>query len=321
MTNISDNSSADVKASVRFITVDAERAGQRIDNFLMNLLKGAPKSLIYRIVRKGEVRVNKGRVKVSYHLQAGDVVRVPPVRLAEREVERPGRSLIERLDKSIIYEDDGIIVLNKPSGVAVHGGSGVNYGVIEAMRALRPKQTSLELVHRLDRDTSGCLILAKKRSALRRLHELLRNGEVDKRYLALLQGAWCGGVRMVDAPLRKNTLRSGERVVRVSADGKQARSRFIPRTPLCGATLMEIELFTGRTHQIRVHASHSGHPIAGDDKYGDSDFNKEMKKVGLSRLFLHAYRLRFPWSEEGDLLEISAPLDEKLESVLVRLAK
>ncbi len=307
--------------SVQFLTIDEERAGQRVDNFLLGILKGVPKSLVYRILRKGEVRVNKGRVKPTHRLEAGDVVRVPPVRVAEKTVELPGRGLVERLEQSIIYEDDGLLVINKPSGVAVHGGSGINYGVIEAMRTLRPRQKSLELVHRLDRDTSGCLILAKKRSALRRLHEMLREGSVDKRYLALCKGRWEGGARLIDQPLKKNTLRSGERIVQVSPEGKVARSRFIPQERYRDATLMEVELFTGRTHQIRVHAAHSHHPIVGDEKYGDKSFSREMKAFGISRLFLHAHKLRFSWPVAGQMLEVSAPLDPRLAQALAKLPK
>ncbi len=303
-------------AAVRLVTIEAETAGQRIDNFLVTFLKGVPSSLVYRIIRKGEVRVNKGRVKPTYRLRAGDVVRVPPVRVAQRDEGAPSRSLVERLEQRVLYEDDGLLVIDKPSGVAVHGGSGIRHGVIEAMRALRPRARSLELVHRLDRDTSGCLILAKKRSALRTLHELMREGRIDKRYLALCRGQWKGEARIIDAPLKKNILRSGERVVRVDRAGKSARSRFIPRRRFSRATLMEVELFTGRTHQIRVHAAHCGHPIAGDEKYGDETFDREMKAFGIHRLFLHAWRLRLPW--EGGL-EVEAPLEKRLAEALERL--
>ncbi len=319
MTDNTDKFARHSVPSAQFLTIDGERAGQRVDNFLLAFLKGVPKSMIYRIIRKGEVRVNKGRVKPIYRLKEGDVVRVPPVRVSDKTMEAPGRGLLNYLEKSILYEDEGLLVINKPSGVAVHGGSGISYGVIEAMRALRPKQKSIDLVHRLDRDTSGCLILTKKRSALRRLHEMLREGRVDKRYLALCKGRWEGGARMVDASLKKNTLRSGERVVEVDPMGKEALSRFIPQQLFKSATLMEIKLFTGRTHQIRVHAAHIHHPIAGDEKYGDRSFDRDMKALGVSRLFLHAQKLRFSWPDEGQTLEVSAPLDPMLARVLERL--
>ncbi len=314
MTDFPKNAHQDVQR----VEIDAERAEQRIDNFLLSILKGVPRSMVYRLLRTGQVRVNKGRVKPPYRLQAGDVIRIPPVRLMEKQaVVEPGRGVLERIERSVIFEDDALIVLNKPSGVAVHGGSGIRYGVIEAMRKLKPECRNLELVHRLDRETSGCLLIAKKRSALRRLHEALRLGEVKKFYLALCMGKWRGEGRVIDAPLRKNTLSSGERLVRVSADGKEAASRFTPQQRFNVATLMEVELFSGRTHQIRVHASHSGHPLAGDDKYGDKAFNRLMRNYGLNRLFLHAHRLEFPWDDGR--LKVAAPLDESLEMVLKNL--
>lgn len=314
MTDFSEND----KSEARFVEIDAERAGQRIDNFLLAQLRGVPKSMIYKILRTGQVRVNKGRIKPLYRLQAGDVVRIPPLRLAaETETASPGQAVLRQIEQSILFEDDALIVLNKPSGIAVHGGSGLSYGVIEAMRTLRPELQGLELVHRLDRETSGCLLLAKKRSALRLLHELMRGGEVGKHYLALCQGKWKGGARDVDAPLLKNTLSSGERMVRVTPTGKEALSRFIPQQRFKAATLMEVELMTGRTHQIRVHAAHCGHPLAGDEKYGDKQFNQQMKELGLRRLFLHAQRIYFPW--EGGRMEFQAPLGDDLEAVLKRL--
>ena len=303
---------------VQLVEIDAERADQRIDNFLLTHLKGVPKSMIYRLLRTGQVRVNKGRVKPPYRLQKGDLIRIPPVRTAEKDQHpQPGQTVLARIEKSIIFEDSGLIVLNKPSGIAVHGGSGISYGVIEAMRKLKPESASLELVHRLDRETSGCLLISKKRSALRKLHQELRQGEVKKIYLALCKGKWRGGSRMIDAPLQKNVVSSGERIVRVSSDGKEAASRFTPRQRFKLATLMEVELLTGRTHQIRVHAAFSGHPLAGDEKYGDKEFNRLMRDYGLKRLFLHAYRLKFPW--DGNVLEVMSPLDETLESVLSKL--
>jgi 23S rRNA pseudouridine955/2504/2580 synthase len=308
-----------------FVEIDEDRAGQRIDNFLLASLKGVPKSRVYRIVRKGEVRVNKGRVKVSYRLQEGDMVRIPPIRQAEIEAPvAPGAHVLARIEASILAEEKGFLVLNKPSGIAVHGGSGLNYGVIEALRVLRPDAPYLELVHRLDRETSGCLLIAKRRSVLREMHRLLReksqgqsqDGGMDKRYLALLKGRWEGGERRVDAPLLKNTLRSGERVVTVSPEGKESLSLFRPVAYNEEATLVEVRLMTGRTHQIRVHAASIGHPIAGDEKYGDEQFNREMKAKGLRRLFLHAHFLSFSLEGHDQPYQFFAPLDEKLEAVL-----
>jgi len=310
--------SVNARPQVQIVEIDEEGAGQRIDNFLLTLLKGVPKSMVYRLLRTGQVRVNKGRIKPLYRLRSGDVIRIPPVRMAEKsEVAEPGQAVLQQIERNIIFEDSGLIVLNKPSGIAVHGGSGISFGVIEAIRKLKPECKSLELVHRLDRETSGCLLIAKKRSALRHLHEAMRQGEIKKVYLALCKGRWRGGSQLIDAPLRKNALSSGERIVRVSADGKEASSRFTPRQRFKLATLMEVELFTGRTHQIRVHAQHSGHPLAGDDKYGDKEYNRLMREYGLKRLFLHAHRLTFPWDNAA--FEISAPLDNVLESVLNKL--
>jgi 23S rRNA pseudouridine955/2504/2580 synthase len=306
--------------SVEFVQISADQAGQRIDNFLMTYLKGVPKSLVYRIVRKGEVRVNKGRIKPIYRLQEGDTVRIPPVHRSEKE--RPanasGKSLTA-LSDSILYEDKRILILNKPSGMAVHGGSGVSYGVIEALRQLRPDDHYLELVHRLDRETSGCLVIAKKRSALRQLHGLLREGDMRKRYIALVKGHWQGGEKRVAAPLHKFTLQSGERMVKVSEQGKPALSVFRPIATSKLASLVEVELHTGRTHQIRVHAASIGYPIAGDGKYGDREFNNKMKKQGLNRLFLHARSLEFTLTEPHSEIAVNAPFDDELEQVLRKL--
>ncbi len=308
---------------VQYVQIDEDRAGQRIDNFLLSFLKGVPKSRIYRILRKGEVRVNKGRIKASYRLQAGDDVRIPPVRLGEpSKMKAPGQRVLSLIENSILVEEKGFLVLNKPSGLAVHGGSGLNYGVIEALRALRPDAPYLELVHRLDRDTSGALIIAKKRSVLRELHALLRgeHGEkMEKKYLALVKGRWEGGKRRVDAPLLKNTLKSGERVVRVSEEGKSALSLFKPVTIYSNASLVEVGLLTGRTHQIRVHADSIGCPIAGDEKYGDEAFNRSMKDFGLNRLFLHAESVAFYLSASDKQYFIEAPLSAELKKVLKKL--
>jgi 23S rRNA pseudouridine955/2504/2580 synthase len=305
---------------VQLLEVAPEFAGQRIDNFLRTQLKGVPKTLIYRILRKGEVRVNKGRIKPEYKLQAGDVVRVPPLRLAERDEPAPlALGLLERLEKAIVYEDKALIVLNKPAGIAVHGGSGLNYGVIEAFRQLRPDAKDIELVHRLDRDTSGLLMIAKKRSMLRHLHEALRGDGVDKRYMALVRGNWPAAKKKISAPLLKNNLRSGERMVEVNPEGKEALTVFrVLRRFGEFATLVEASPITGRTHQIRVHAKHAGHSIAGDSKYGDEDFTREIRDLGGKRLFLHAYALTVPLPEGGEL-KLEAEVDDVWERTLERL--
>lgn len=295
--------------------VDAEQAGQRIDNWLLARLKGVPKSHVYRILRRGEVRVNKGRIRPEYRLAAGDVVRVPPVRMGTEAPAAPGvpARLQADLAARVLYEDGDLLVLDKPAGLAVHGGSGVSLGAIEALRALRPQARFLELVHRLDRETSGCLLVAKRRAALRRLHEQLRAGAVEKRYLALAGGAWQGGERMVDLPLQKNVLRSGERMVRVDGAGREALSAFRPRAVTPDLSLLEVAPVTGRTHQIRVHAAAIGHPLAGDAKYGDEALNHRLRALGLRRLFLHAAALVLP-GDGG--LAVTATLPPELLSVL-----
>ncbi|WP_349573014.1 23S rRNA pseudouridine(955/2504/2580) synthase RluC [Azotobacter salinestris] len=308
-------------SGVQLLEIGPETAGQRIDNFLLARLKGAPRTLIYRILRKGEVRVNKGRIKPEYKLQAGDLVRVPPLRLAERDEPVPlAQGLLERLEAAILHEDKALMVLNKPAGIAVHGGSGLSHGVIEALRQLRPEARDLELVHRLDRDTSGLLMIAKKRSMLRHLHEALRGDGVDKRYLALVCGSWPSARKQVSAPLQKNTLRSGERMVEVDEEGREALTLFrVLRRFGDFATLVEARPITGRTHQIRVHARHAGHPIAGDAKYGDEGFTREIRALGGKRLFLHAYSLAVPLPEGGEL-RLEAPVDEMWAQTLERLS-
>ena len=307
---------------VQLLTIEAEHEGQRIDNFLKTQLKGVPKSLIYRILRKGEVRVNKKRIKPEYKLCTGDEVRVPPVRVAEKN-ELPSANLgsIQRLESQILFEDDAMIVLNKPSGMAVHGGSGLSFGVIEGLRALRPEARFLELVHRLDRDTSGVLLVAKKRSALRSLHEQLRVKTMRKQYLALVRGQWQPHVKVVNAPLRKNDLQSGERVVRVSSDGKPSETRFRIARQFAEATLVECSPITGRTHQIRVHTQHAGHPIACDYKYGEAAFDDKMRSQGLKRLFLHAWKLSFIHPADGREMQVEAPLAPELDDFLNKLAR
>lgn len=304
---------------VQFRTVSEDEAGQRLDNYLLRVLKSAPKSLVYRIIRKGEVRINKGRCKPDRKLLAGDVVRVPPVRLGDKAPPpTPSQQLAEHLDQAILYEDPGMIIVNKPSGLAVHGGSGINLGLVEALRQLR-NDHYLELVHRLDRDTSGCIVLAKKRSLLRQMHALLRDKTgVNKQYLALVKGKWPEHQTEVNVPLLKNELKSGERVVRVDAEGKPSLTRFSVEQTFEQCTLVRASPVTGRTHQIRVHALHAKHPLVGDEKYGDDDFNKEMKAKGIKRLFLHAASLEFTL-ENGKHIHIEAPLPDELSSALKNL--
>ncbi len=309
------------KTKVQFIEVDSEYQDQRIDNFLRTQLKGVPKSLIYRVVRKGELRVNKKRVKPEYRLQAGDLIRVPPLRLSEQSDSVPNARLdsIQALEKHILYEDRYILVMNKPSGMAVHGGSGLKFGVIEGLRALRPQSKFLELVHRLDRDTSGVLLVAKKRSVLKNLHEQLRTKSMRKNYLALVRGQWQKHVKAVNAPLRKNTLSSGERIVRVDSEGKPSETRFTIVHKFAKATLVQASPITGRTHQIRVHTLHAGHPIACDDKYGDNDFDQYIRSHGGNRLFLHASDLTFFHPGEGNKMTVRAPLDKHLNKLIENL--
>jgi len=304
-------------SGVQFIEVFEENCDQRLDNFLIAKLKGVPKSRIYRIVRKGEVRVNKGRVDVKYRLKEGDVVRIPPIRVAETENDAfVPQSLRQSLEHDILYEDDVLLVLNKPSGFAVHGGSGLDSAVIEGLRQLRPAAPFLELVHRLDRDTSGCLLIAKKRSALRKLHELFRGDDIQKTYLAVLAGRWARKKLVVTAPLQKNVNKGGERMVEVSRSGKEAETFFRRIKLLPNATLVEASPKTGRTHQIRVHATWLGHPIIGDERYGDFEVNKAFKKMGFKRVFLHAYRLEFVHPVTGQRLQITAPVPKLMDALI-----
>lgn len=306
-----------IGAAVQWIEVDAENAGQRIDNFLFSRLKGVPKSHVYRILRTGEVRRNGGRIRAQDRLDAGDTIRVPPIRLAERQSgEAPAVSVRFRVESRILYEDDELLVLNKPAGMAVHGGSGVSFGVIEALRKIRPEARALELVHRLDRDTSGCLLIAKKRAALRMLHEQFRGDEVKKIYLALLAGVWTKARWIVEAPLRKNVLQSGERLVKVSREGKPAVTEFKRLKCYAAATLVEAQPITGRTHQIRVHAQHMGHPVAGDERYGDEKADQALRGLGLRRLFLHSLETTFRHPRSGELMRFEASLDPELSDFL-----
>ena len=311
-----------ISHSVKFVEIDAQNAGQRIDNFLLNQLKGVPKGHIYKIIRKGEVRVNKGRIKQTYKLQFGDSVRIPPVKLTEKKaLPAPGRSLLKLIEDSIIFEDASLLAINKPSGVAVHGGSGVSYGIIEAIRALKPEQKFLELIHRLDKDTSGCLLIAKKRSALVSVQDLLRNRQTDKRYLALICGRPGFRREKVTAPLLREALKSGERFVRVDQKGKESTSFFSVIEHFSDTALVEVKIITGRTHQIRVHAKFLGHNVAGDSKYGNYACNQRLKDRGLKRLFLHSAQMTFKHPDSGKNMTIKAPLSDELEQFLSVLRK
>jgi 23S rRNA pseudouridine955/2504/2580 synthase len=321
----SDDSSRP-SGQVRLVRVPDDRAGQRLDNFLLGQLKGAPKSLIYKIVRSGQVRVNGGRAKAETRLEGGDEVRIPPVRLAEPgEKTPPPKGLLAAMEASIVFEDARLLAISKPSGVASHGGSGISFGAIETLRALRPRE-SLELVHRLDRDTSGLLIVAKKRSALTELQALMRESDADdgrgiaKRYLALLVGRMPDGVMTVDAPLHIGLRQGGERHVQVHPQGKPSLSHFRVLERRGGHSYCEVRIETGRTHQIRVHAQHIGHPVAGDDKYGDPEVNKRLREqLGLKRLFLHAASLEFALDGGRAEYMLEAPLAPELVDVLDRL--
>jgi 23S rRNA pseudouridine955/2504/2580 synthase len=313
---------------VRHLTVDEESAGQRLDNFLIRELKGVPKTHIYRIIRSGEVRRNKGRVGADDRVQTGDVLRIPPIRLSERAEEKqlnpaPARQF------PVVFEDEAFLAIDKPAGVAVHGGSGVSFGVIEQMRQARPDARLLELVHRLDRETSGLLLIAKKKSALKVLQDQFRERETGKTYLALVKGAWPARLKVLDQPLHKYLLADGERRVKVTTkedpDGMHSVTLVkvtarIPAPPTLssllpeGLSLLEVTIKTGRTHQIRVHLSHAGHPIAGDDKYGDFELNRQLARAGLKRMFLHAWRLRLNHPVTNMPIEFKAELPEELRS-------
>ena len=294
--------------------VDADAAGQRIDNYLKRELPGVPKGRIYRLLRRGEVRVNGGRIRAEYKLETGDEVRIPPVRM-KQEAPAPGADRAARLLDSVIYEDKRLLVINKPGGLAVHGGSGISHGAVELLRAARPDLKDLGLVHRLDRETSGCLVLAKRRSALRELHEQFREGRVEKNYLALVAGDWQFGEQRIDAPLKVRNRKNGERHVVVSPDGKPAATGVKLSRTYGVASLLQCAPETGRTHQIRVHLQFTGHPILGDERYGDEAANRAAKQAGLKRLFLHAQSIAFP-DDSGNELHFTAPLADDLERFL-----
>lgn len=306
------------KDSVTWIDVPGEMAGQRVDNFLLRLLKGVPKSHVYRILRSGEVRVNSRRAAPTQKLEAGDRLRIPPIRTSADSASPP--RAVPRMNLPVLFEDNVVLAIDKPAGVAVHGGSGVSAGVIEALRAARPDELFLELVHRLDRETSGVLLLARRRAALVDLHAQIREGTTDKRYLALVHGALPGGTRKIDLPLSRHLLEGGDRRVTVDPDGLPARTIVKPVARYGAYTLVEAQLLTGRTHQIRVHLAHTGTPICGDDKYGDFVLNKTLAREGLKRMFLHAARLTVRHPVTGDALRLEAPLPTELQAFLDRLA-
>ena len=318
-----DRSQNAAAVSVRLVEVDADSAGQRLDNFLLRHLKGVPKTHVYRIIRSGEVRINKGRVSAETRVQTGDVVRIPPVRISEKVAEKAERPAPAK-DFPALLEDEYMVALSKPAGVAVHGGSGVSFGVIEQMRQARPEAKFLELVHRLDRETSGILLVAKKRSSLINLQDQFRERETGKTYLALVQGTWPANKKVIDAPLHKYLQADGERRVRVTTEDDPDGMRSItlvkvrklieprPMQGLPAMSLLEVTIKTGRTHQIRVHLSSQGHPIVGDDKYGDFDLNRRVQKQGLKRMFLHAWRLQFNHPASGERVELRAELPPEL---------
>lgn len=296
-------------------------AGQRLDNYLLRILKNVPKSHVYRVIRKGEVRINGKRAKPETRLAVGDQVRIPPIHIEQVPARvAPSHSLQQFITGAILHEDKDLLIVNKPPGVAVHGGSGLAFGVIEALRAARSELTELELVHRLDRDTSGVLLIAKRRAALRELHAAFREREMTKRYLALVVGRWELGKKRIDLPLLTNQKQGGERMVRVHPEGMSALSTFVPQQQFGKlATLMAIEIGTGRTHQIRVHAAYAGHPVAGDEKYGNKAGNDQLREYGLKRMFLHAHTLEFARPGTGEPFSITAPLSDELNTVLATL--
>lgn len=302
--------------SVKFIEVSENAEGQRLDNFLMTQLKGVPKSHIYKIIRRGEVRINKGRTKNVYRLQLGDIVRVPPVKLNVTHVSKPPSGMMATIESRIIFEDDDLLVLNKPSGIAVHGGTANSHGVIEVLRALRDTEKFVELIHRIDKATSGCLLIAKNRKMLNAVQSLLRSRQVKKTYTALLLGVIHQKTLDVNAPLQKRTLASGEHRVRVHPEGKSSQTHFTRIQSFRRATLVSASPKTGRTHQIRVHAKHLGHPIAGDERYSTSSQYKQVGEQGLKRLFLHASEISFTHPVSNKKYHFQAPLDRELETFL-----
>jgi 23S rRNA pseudouridine955/2504/2580 synthase len=306
-------------SKVQIVEIGSERVGQRVDNYLIRHAKGVPRSRVYKAIRKGEVRVNKKRVKAEYKLKHGDMLRIPPFRLIETsEISIPAKTT-EWLLTRIIYESADLMILNKPYGMPVHGGTNCAYGVINVLRQAKSEYQSLELVHRLDKDTSGCLLIAKSRSMLTYLHNAIRKNEIDKEYICLVKGHCDFSFKKVDLPLQKNVLSSGERLVRVDSAGKDAMTEFTVTQQFSLVTLLKARLITGRTHQIRVHLQYLGHPIAADSKYGDKQFNKHIQTVGLKRMFLHASQLKFRLPEQKKAITVTAPLDDELQKCLQNL--
>jgi len=322
MSNLSKISNTISEKSVSMLTVEEESAGQRIDNFLTKTIKGVPKSHLYRILRSGEVRVNSKRVDATYRLQTGDLLRIPPIRASVPESTNfSSQPVANRFDNAIIYEDEAMLVIDKPAGFAVHGGSGISRGVIEQLRLERPHAKFLELVHRLDRETSGVLMLAKKRAALLGLHEAMRANHMDKRYLMLVHGNWTEKKKHVVLNLQKHVAANGERRVTVEEDGQDSETIFHLRKNIGEFTLLEAQLITGRTHQLRVQLAHLGFPIAGDDKYGDFALNKALHKQGLKRMFLHSAQTGIRHPISGEKLKLNAPLPKDLEKFIMSLEK
>lgn len=314
------NSPSNTRSSVQLIEINEDQDGQRLDNFLMRVLGSVPKSMIYRIIRKGEVRVNKGRIKPRHRLKTGDFVRVPPVRLEmESSSKNLPDALLAEIRQSVLFENDDCLIIDKPSGLAVHGGSGLRFGLLDVIRAIRPENNYMELVHRLDRETSGCLMLAKNRQTLIFMHEQFKQKQITKKYLAGVEGNWQAGKKTVSAPLIKNAMQGGERMVEVNPQGKEAISHFRLIQHYNRLSLVEVDLQTGRTHQIRVHAAHEGHPVAGDRKYGDKIYNGWAREQGLKRLFLHAYWLEFYLPGQSERTQINSPLPSDLQMVLNKL--
>lgn len=314
--NMKNMPSQEIYYDIQQLEIGPRNVDQRLDNYLLSKLKGIPKSRIYKLLRSGQVRVNKGRKKADYRLKQGDMVRIPPVRMAEVDNSKAPQHLIDRVSQSVIFEDPQLLVLNKPAGIAVHSGSNLKFGVIEMLRQARPEAEMLELVHRLDRETSGCLVIAKSRDALNQLHQHFRDesARMQKIYRTVVMGRWQGAEKSIEFPLLKNTMRGGERMVEVNPQGKQARSLFIPLEYHDDLSLMEVKLYTGRTHQIRVHAQATQHPVAGDKKYGDSAFNTRLRDKGFKRMYLHAYQLSFTLGSQN--YTITAPLDNDWQTLL-----
>lgn len=305
--------------SVQVIEIKADQHGQRVDNFLSRVMQGLPKSRIYRLIRKGEIRVNKGRIKPSHRLQQGDLVRIPPYRLEEQSEPSLPAGLIEEINQAILYEDENCLVVNKPAGLAVHGGSGLKFGLLDILKAIRPNADYLELAHRLDRETSGCLLVAKNRQTLIYFHEQFKQSTLVKKYFAGVIGHWQHGTITVKAPLKKQVLKGGERMVAVDESGKPACTRFSLLQHFKGLSLLEAELETGRTHQIRVHAQHMGHPVAGDQKYGNREQNQYLKSLGLKHLFLHAHWLEFQLPDQQEPVMVTTPMPAELQQLLDQL--